>query len=154
MYMYAHFLCGGCYIRICPTERVACARVCVSCVEGGVGVCVLPRGSHVRGCGFPVWRVGCAYVSYRKGGMCACVGFQCGGWCVRVCPTARVACVRVWVSSVEGGVCVCVLPRGWHVHVCGFPVWRVACACVSYLEGGMCAGVGFLCGGWRGRGRD
>ena len=110
------FLCGGWRVRMCPTERAACARVCVSCVEGGMCVCVLPRGRHVRVCGFPMWRVGCAYVSYREGSMCA----------------------RVWVSCVEGGVCVCVLPRGLHVHVCGFPMWRVACAYVSYREGGMC----------------
>ena len=59
MYMYAHFLCGGWRVRACPTERVACARVWVSCVEGGVCICVLPRGWHVRMCGvcvFPMFR--------------------------------------------------------------------------------------------------
>ena len=101
MYMYAHFLCGGCYIRICPTETVACARVCVSCVEGGVCVCVLPKGWHVRVC-----------VSWVEGGACVCVLPR--GWHVR----------WVCVSRVEGGVCVCVLPRGWHVHVCVFPMYR------------------------------
>ena len=44
--------------------------------------------------------------------MCTCVRFLCGGWGVRVCPTERVECARVWVSYVEGGVCLCVLPRG------------------------------------------
>ena len=84
-------------------------------MEGVIYVSVLLRGWHVHVCGFPVWRVACAWASYREGGMCA----------------------RVWVSCVEGGVCVCVLPRGWHVRVCGFPVWRVVCVCVSCLDNGM-----------------
>ena len=41
------------------------------------------------------------------------------------------------VSFVEGGMYVCVLPRGWHVRICVFPMWRVVCRCVSYLEDGM-----------------
>ena len=95
------------------------------------------------------------YLSYLEVGMCACVRFLCGGWCVGVCPTERAACARVWVSWVEGGVWVCVLPRVWHVRVCVcflgggwrvrmcpadrvacarvcvFPVWKVVCAYVS-----------------------
>ena len=96
-------------------------RVCVSCVEGGVCVCVLPRGWYVR------------------------VRFLCGGWGVRVCPAERVACARVCVSWVEGGVCICVLPRGWHVHVCGFSyVEGGMCICVL-PRGGMCACAVYVC---------
>ena len=64
---------------------------------------------------FPMWRVMCAYVSSREDGMCMFV---------QMCPTERMACARVCVSYVEGGVCVCVLPRGWHVGLCVFPMFR------------------------------
>ena len=46
-------------------------------------------------------------------------------------------CTCMCVSYVEGGMYVCVLPRGWYVHVCVFPMWRLICTYVSYLEDGM-----------------
>ena len=41
------------------------------------------------------------------------------------------------VSYVEGGMYMCVVPRGWYVRVCVFPMWRVVYTYVSYLEVGM-----------------
>ena len=61
--------------------------MCVSYVEGGMYVCVLPRGWYVRVCVFPVWRVVCTYVSYLEDGMYVYVCFLCGEWYVGVCPT-------------------------------------------------------------------
>ena len=58
------------------------------------------------------------------------------------------ACTCVCVSYVEGGMYICVLPRGWYVRVCVFPMWRVVCTYVSYLEDGLYVYVCFLCGGW------
>ena len=75
---------------------MSCTCMCVSYVEGGMYICVLPRGWYVRVFVFPMWRVVCTYVFYLEDGMYVCV------------------------SYVEGSMYVCVLPRGWHVHVC-FP---------------------------------
>ena len=61
--------------------------MCVSYVEGGMYVCVLPRAWYVRVRVFPMWRVVCMYVSYLEDGMYVYVCFLCGGWYVRMCLT-------------------------------------------------------------------